>query len=72
MKAVLVILAALVAFSGAHVTIRLAGTCPVAVPVPVLFLAAELAVCAVLAWVITRTWRGLPLLPSLDPWRYPS
>jgi hypothetical protein len=71
-KAILAILAALVAFSGARVTIRLAGTCAVAVPVPVLFLAAELAAAAVLAWVITRTWRGLPLLPSFDSWRYPS
>jgi len=71
-KAALAVLAALVAFSGAHVTVRLAGTYPVAVPVPVLFLAAEFATAAVLVWVIARTWRGLPLLPSPGPWRYLS
>lgn len=59
MKAAALALAALVVLSGDHVTVRLSGY-PVAVPVPVLILAAELAVAAVLCWLIIRTARAWP------------
>ena len=67
MKAAAIVLASLLMLSGVHVTVPLAG-CPVAVPVPLLVLAAELAVIGLLGWVISRSLRGLPL-PSLLPWR---
>lgn len=59
MKAAALVLAALVMLSGDHVTIRLSGYA-VAVPVPVLMLTAELAVAAVLCWVIIRAARSWP------------
>jgi len=60
-KAAAVTLAALLLLSGIHVTVPLAGY-PVAVPLPVLALAAELAACAVLGWLIARAagWRTWP------------
>lgn len=66
MKALLVI-GAVLAASGMHVTLRLAGY-PVAVPVPVLILAAELVILGVLCLLIRRAVRAFPL-PPLLPWR---
>ena len=57
MKATAIIVALLLMLSGDHVTMRFAGN-PVTVPVPVLVLAAELAVCAVLCWLIRRAVRA--------------
>ena len=54
MKAATVVLAALLLLSGAHVRLWLTPGVPVAVPLPVLALAAELAACAVLGWLIAR------------------
>jgi hypothetical protein len=66
---VLVIIGAVLALSGMHVSMRLAGQ-PVAVPVPVpvLIIAAELAAIGALCWLISRAVRGCPF-PSLLPWR---
>ena len=64
---VLAIIGAVLALSGMHVSMRLAGQ-PVAVPLPVLIIAAELAAIGVLCWLISRAVRGCPL-PSLLPWR---
>ena len=63
----LIIIGAALALSGMHVNMRLAG-CPVAVPVPALIIAAELAAIGALCWLIIRAVRGYPL-PSLLPWR---
>jgi hypothetical protein len=52
-KAAAIVLATLAMLSSWHVTFLLAGQ-PVAVPLPVLALAAELAVCALLGWLIVR------------------
>jgi hypothetical protein len=59
MKAAAVVLAVLLLLSGWHVRLQLAPGVPVAVPLPVLALLAELAVCAVLGWLIARVagWR---------------
>ena len=59
MKAAALALATLVMLAGDHVTVRLAGY-PVAVPGPVLILAAELTACAVLCWLIIRKARSWP------------
>ena len=59
MKAAVVALAALVMLAGDHVTVRLSGY-PVAIPVPVLMLAAELAVAAVLVCLLIRKFRAWP------------
>lgn len=59
MKAAVLALAALVMLAGDHVTVRLSGY-PVTIPVPVLMLAAELAVAAVLCLVIVRKARSWP------------
>jgi hypothetical protein len=64
---VLVIIGAVLALSGMHVSMRLAGQ-PVAVPVPVLIIAAELAAIGALCWLISRAVRGCPF-PSLLPRR---
>jgi hypothetical protein len=66
-KAAALVLAVLLVLSGAHVPLRLAGY-PVSVPVPVVALAAELAACAVLGWLISRAARGCPI-PSPLFWR---
>jgi hypothetical protein len=58
-KAAALALAALVVLAGDHVTVRLSGY-PVAIPVPALILAAELAVAAVLVWVLIRKFRAWP------------
>lgn len=59
MKAAAVALAALLVLAGDRVTVRLSGHA-VAVPVPALILAAELAAAAVLVWLIIRTARAWP------------
>ena len=64
MKAVAVVLAALLLLSGAHVRLQLAAGVPVAVPLPVLALAAELAACAILGALIARA-------AGCRPWPYP-
>lgn len=61
MKAAALALAALLVLAGDRVTVRLSGH-PVAVPVPVLILAVELAACAALGWLIIRTARAWPYL----------
>jgi hypothetical protein len=53
MKALAVVVAVLLLLSGAHVRMWFAGYL-VAVPLPVFVLAAELAVCALLGWLIAR------------------
>ena len=63
MKAAAVVLALILLLSGIHVTVPL-GAWPVAVPLPVLALAAELAVCAVLGLLIARA-------AGCRPWPYP-
>lgn len=63
MKAAAAVLAALLLLSGIHVTVPLAGY-PVAVPLPVLALLAELAACAALSWLIARA-------AGCRPWPYP-
>ncbi len=67
MKAIAIIAAALLMLSGAHLTLRLAGQ-PVAVPLPVLALAAEMAAAVVLCGLIRRAARDFPI-PSPLPWR---
>lgn len=59
MKAAVLAVAALVVLAGDHVTVWLSGY-PVAVPVPVLILAGELAAVAVLCRVIVRKARSWP------------
>jgi hypothetical protein len=58
-KAAALAIAALVMLAGDHVTVRLPGY-PVAVPVPVLMLAAELAAAVVLVWLLIRKFRAWP------------
>jgi hypothetical protein len=58
-KAAAIVLAALVMLAGDHVTLRLSGY-PVTVPVPALILAAELAIAAVLVWLLIRKFRAWP------------
>ena len=53
MKAAVVVLAVLLLLSGIHVTVPV-GAWPVTVPLPVLVLLAELAVCAGFGWLIAR------------------
>ena len=67
MKAAAIIAALLIMLSGDHVTMRLSGY-PVAVPLPVLFLGAELAAAAVLCWLIRRAACSFPT-PSPSSWR---
>ncbi len=68
MKAVLVVLALLLAVSGLHVTVWAAGV-PFCVPVPVIIIAAELAVLAVITAGIARSaglrrsWRVRRFVP---------
>lgn len=59
MKAAAIVFAALLVLAGDHVTVRLSGYA-VAVPVPALVLAAELAAAAVLVWLIIRAARSWP------------
>jgi hypothetical protein len=61
-KAAAVVLAVLLLLSGAHVRLWLAPGAPVAVPLTVLALAAELAVCGMLGWLITRAAGCRPYL----------
>jgi hypothetical protein len=61
-KAAAVVLAVLVLLSGWHVTVPLAAGYAVAVPLPVLVLAAGLGACAVPGWLIAQTagWHPWP------------
>jgi hypothetical protein len=63
-KAAAVVLALILLMSGIHVTVPVGGY-PVAVPLPVLVLLAELGVCALLGWLIARA-------AGYRPWPYPG
>jgi hypothetical protein len=52
-KALAVVLAALLLLAGIHVTVPI-GAWPVTVPLPALALLAELGACAALGWLIAR------------------
>lgn len=62
MRAAGAVLALILLLSGIHVTVPV-GAWPVTVPLPVLVLAAELGVCAVLGWLIARA-------AGYRPWPY--
>ena len=64
MKAAAAVLALILLMSGIHVTVPVGGY-PVAVPLPVLVLLAELGVCALLGWLIARA-------AGYRPWPYPG